>query len=252
MTVGGAASAVVTPLFGLTVHRRDGALIVLEKPAGVLMHRTHPRPQVSLLEMIRRELWREADRIDVVHRLDRETSGLVVLAVGKRAARNLSDQFRQRRVSKRYQAIVVGEMADDADTIDIPIGNGVNTLVRKQQVVNGENPRPAVTRFKVIDRRGGYTLVELTPRTGRLHQIRVHMAHLGHPLLGDKLYGPDPRWHLRHRAKGWTAGMAAALTFPRHALHATGLAFDHPESAERITVTAPLAADMAAFWADLS
>ena len=240
-----------TPLYGLPVYWRDGHLIVLEKPAGVLMHRTHPRPQVSLLEMIRRELWQEDSRIDVVHRLDRETSGLVVLSMGRAAARNLSAQFQNRQVTKRYQAIVVGEMRDDAGVIDAPIGNGINTLVRKKQVVDGEGARAAVTPFRVMDRKPGHTLVELTPETGRLHQIRVHMAHLGHPLLGDKLYGPDERWHLRHRAKGWTAEMATALTFPRHALHAGGLLFRHPHSGERITLNAPLAQDMAAFWKGL-
>lgn len=212
------------------------------------MHRTHPRPQVSLHEMVRRELWSHPERIDVVHRLDRETSGLTVLGMVPAASRHLAMQFAGRGVAKRYLAIVTGAMTDGEGEIDLPIGHAVGTLVRKQQAVHGDKARPAVTRWRVLGRRAGYTLVELTPDTGRLHQIRVHLAHLGHPLLGDKLYGPDPRWHLRFRAHGWTDAMAAALILPRHALHATHLAFDHPQSGERMAFDLPLADDMAAFW----
>ncbi len=237
----------VTPLYGLTIYALDRHILVLDKPPGMLMHRTHPRPQVSLHEMVRREYWAHGDRIDVVHRLDRETSGLTVLSMNPDAGRALSEQFRQRAVGKRYRAIVVGDVAADRGVVDAPLGVSDETLVRKKQVVNGDRAKAAVTPYTVIGRKSGYTLLELAPQTGRPHQIRAHMAHLGHPLLGDKLYGPDERWHLRHRAHGWTDAMAQALILPRHALHATALEFSHPQTGPRMLFAAPMADDMVGF-----
>lgn len=249
MTAPAAASAPWrTPLFGLAVHYADPHLLVLDKPAGVLMHRTHPRPQVSLHEMVRREFRVPGDRIAVVHRLDRETSGLVVLARSAAATAALSAAFERRAVQKGYRAIVHGEVADGEGVIDLPVGRAVGSRVRKKQQVHGAGARPAVTRYRVAARRAGYTLLELRPETGRLHQIRVHLAHLGHPLAGDKLYGPDERWHLRFFEHGWSDEMGAALGLPRHALHASELAFAHPVDSAPLRFTSPLPEDLAAFW----
>lgn len=239
-----------SPLFGLTVHHVDEHLLVVDKPSGVLMHRTHPRPQISLLEMVRREMWdtpgADADRIEVVHRLDRETSGLVVLARTKQAARELSGLFHARQVKKAYRAIVHGRVETGGE-MDAPIGRAVGSQVKKKRQINGPDAKPCRTRFEVLETIGDFTHLQVTPETGRQHQIRIHLAALGHPLLGDKLYGPDERWHLRYRETGWDKNMADALIFPRHALHASELEFIHPVTCAPLHFVSPLPDDMAGF-----
>jgi len=243
----------ITPLFGLPVHYRDEHLLVLEKPPGLLMHRTHPRPQISLLEMVRREFFNHPTRIDVCHRLDRETSGLVALGMNRDASRHLSRQFESRRTVKTYEALVCGEMALNQGTIQEPNGRLIGGPVRKMQQVGegAEKPKAAITHYRVLARKNGYTRVSIALETGRQHQIRVHLAHLGHPIVGDKLYGPDPHWHLRFRETGWSPEMAAALTLPRHALHAAGLTVYHPVSDTPIRAVAPLADDLHRFWQEI-
>ncbi|MFQ5509374.1 MAG: RluA family pseudouridine synthase [Leptospirillia bacterium] len=238
-----------TPLFGLSVRYEDGAILVMEKPAGLLMHRTHPRPQVSFHEMVRRERWNRGDeRVDVVHRLDRETSGLVVMGLNLAVTSTLSRAFMQQGVSKSYLAIVCGEVSDDAGVIDLPLGRDAESRVHKKRRVGGEAARPARTGYRVLGRKAGFSLLEVEPESGRQHQIRVHLAALGHPLVGDKLYGPDERWQLRYTKGGWSAAMAEALFLPRHALHASRLGFSHPENGGYMTFESPLPEDMTAFW----
>ncbi|MDH4228556.1 MAG: RluA family pseudouridine synthase [Nitrospirota bacterium] len=235
----------VTPLFGLTVHHIDPDLVVVDKPAGVLMHRTHPRPQMFLQDLLGRELW-QGGALYVVHRLDRETSGLVALARTPGAAAALGRQFMARRVAKRYLALVHGTVAADG-AVDLPIGRAIGSLVRKKQQVHGRDAKTAVTHFRVLERRADLTLLEVTPEGGRLHQIRVHLAALGHPLVGDKLYGPDERWHLRFFAHGSSPEMDAALLLPRHALHASELAFEHPVDSTPLSFASPLPRDIQLF-----
>jgi tRNA pseudouridine32 synthase/23S rRNA pseudouridine746 synthase len=197
---------------------------VVDKPAGVRMHPGHPRPLASLKEMLRRELWDHPGApAELVHRLDAGTSGLAVLALRTDAARHLAGQFEGRRVDKRYRAVVHGRMGTDAGVIDLPLGPA-GPRGERRQGIGGAAARPARTRFAVLERRADRTLVELFPETGRRHQIRVHLAALGHPVVGDALYGPD--------------GDANAA--PRHALHAAGLAFTHPRTGERLRFDAPL------------
>jgi RluA family pseudouridine synthase len=199
--------------------------VVVDKPAGVRMHPGHPRPLASLKEMLRRELWDHPGAPpELVHRLDAGTSGLAVLALRTDAARHLAGQFEHRRVEKRYLAVVHGRMGTDAGVIDLPLGPA-GTRSERRQGIGGPAPRPARTRFAVLERRAHRTLVELVPETGRRHQLRVHLAALGHPVVGDVLYGPD--------------GSDNAGTAPRHALHAAGLAFTHPGTGERLRFHAP-------------
>lgn len=223
----------VSPLFGLSVHHAGPHLAVVEKPAGVVMHPGHPRPQVSLKEMLRREWWDAPHAPHPVHRLDRETSGLVVFGLDPAATRALGRAFEARRVEKRYLALAWGEVAADAGVIDLPLGPAGDRPAR--QGVGGPGARPARTRFTVRARGRGLTLLALTPETGRRHQLRVHLAALGHPLLGDALYGP-----------GGTPPGDPALAPDRHALHASALAFDHPVTGARLAFHAPLPADLAA------
>ncbi len=236
-----------TPLFDLPVYLDDPHLLVVGKPAGLLPHRTHPRPQMSLHELVRREWWQD-ETLELAHRLDRETSGLLIIGRTRAAIRHLAGQFEARTVSKQYLAIVEGRVADDSGRIEVAIGRALGGAVNKKQAVDGERARPCVTDYRVIERRGEFSLLEVAPQTGRSHQIRVHLQWLGHPLVGDKLYGPDERWHLRFRASGWTRAMAESLRLPRHALHASGLALDHPHTGQRLTVVSPMPTDMAHFW----
>jgi RluA family pseudouridine synthase len=225
-----------SPLFGLAVHHADPHLVVVDKPAGVVMHPGHPRPQVSLREMLRRELWASAQAPDPVHRLDRQTSGLVAFALDSAAVRALGRAFEARRVEKGYIALVWGEPADDSGTIDLPLGPGGDRPARMR--VGGPGARPARTHYTVRARGRGVALLELTPETGRRHQLRVHLAAIGHPILGDALYGPG----------GAPAG-APALAPGRHALHAASLAFEHPDTGAWTAFRADLPGDMAALAA---
>lgn len=185
----------------------DAAYLIAEKPPGLP---TVPGRPVELHDC----LWHRARDMHpdalVVHRLDMGTSGLVVFARGIEAQRALSRAFEQRLVGKTYVALAAGEPADDEGEIDLPLA--ADWLARPRQVVDHEHGKAALTRWRVLERHGTHSRIELQPRTGRSHQLRVHMASIGHPLLGDPLYAPP----------------AIEATMPRLALHASGLAFMHP------------------------
>jgi len=222
-----------SPLYGLTVHHADAHLIVVEKPPGLLTHLTHPGPGPSLLELVRREWPEHPDAIAPVHRLDAGTSGLAVLGRTPEALRDLGRQFAAGEVRKRYLAIAVGEIGPDAGVIDLVIGSDPDSHTRGRQRVGGPGAREARTRFRVLARRDGYTLLALTPETGRPHQIRVHLAAIGHPVAGDRLYGTP------HSGLG------------RHALHAAGLALRHPDDGRVLRFRTRLPDDLRGFWKGL-
>jgi tRNA pseudouridine32 synthase/23S rRNA pseudouridine746 synthase len=185
----------------------DPAFVIAEKPPGLPTVPGRPIELHDCLWQRVREL--HADAL-VVHRLDMGTSGLVVFARGIEAQRVLSRAFEQRLVGKTYVALAAGELAADHGEIALPLA--ADWLARPRQVVDHEQGKAALTRWRVLERHGTHTRVELQPRTGRSHQLRVHLAAIGHPLLGDPLYAsPD---------------IEAAM--PRLALHACGLAFIHP------------------------
>jgi tRNA pseudouridine32 synthase / 23S rRNA pseudouridine746 synthase len=185
----------------------DPAFVIAEKPSGLP---TVPGRPVELHDCLwHRVRERHADAL-VVHRLDMGTSGLVVFARGIEAQRVLSRAFEQRVVGKTYMALAAGELAEDHGEIDLPLA--ADWLARPRQLVDREHGKSALTRWRVLERHGTHTRVELQPRTGRSHQLRVHLAAIGHPLLGDPLYAPP----------------AIEAAMPRLALHACGLAFMHP------------------------
>jgi tRNA pseudouridine32 synthase/23S rRNA pseudouridine746 synthase len=155
----------------------------------------------------------------LVHRLDCDTSGVIVFARDKRAQGHLGKQFEGRVVEKTYVARVAGAMAGDDGTVDLPIG--VDWPNRPRQMVDPANGRPAQTGWRVVARAGHETRVRLFPRTGRSHQLRVHMAALGHPILGDPIYSAD--------AEAW----------PRMMLHAETLRLRHPEHGRFVSFSAP-------------
>lgn len=192
----------------------DDAVIVLDKPAGLLaVPGRGAENQVNLACQVQ-ELYLDAL---VVHRLDRDTSGLMVMARGEEAQRRLGRQFEERRVEKRYVAVVHGSPADDRGRIELPMRKDFERPPR--QCVDFAQGRPAVTEWRVIERHGDRTRLELAPLTGRSHQLRLHLEQIGHPILGDNLYANE-----------------SALTMAdRLMLHASRLSLIHPKTGEPMT-----------------
>jgi len=190
----------------------DAQLLVADKPAGLLAVPGRTEPDCLLARL--QEQWPE---LRVVHRLDQATSGLIVFAHTAQAQRRLSDAFASRRVHKRYEALIHGLLRDDLGEVALPLR--ADWPNRPRQIVDAEQGRPAVTRYRVLQRdpSRGRTRVSLEPVTGRSHQLRVHLLSIGHPIVGDRLYGPADE----DDGDGQPA--------PRLMLHATELAFEHPD-----------------------
>jgi tRNA pseudouridine32 synthase/23S rRNA pseudouridine746 synthase len=197
----------------------DEAFLIAEKPAGLP---TVPGRPVELHDCLWARVQARFPDALVVHRIDMGTSGLVVFARHAQAQRALNLAFEKRRVGKTYVALAAGHIAADRGEIDLPLA--ADWPARPRQKVDHDHGRPALTRWRVLERHAAHTRVELTPLTGRSHQLRVHLAALGHPLLGDPLYAsPD---------------VEAAL--PRLALHAHTLAFTHPRLGTPQVFTSPV------------
>ena len=209
--------------------------IVVDKPAFLLVHPTKPTTAPTLWSELQKLLAFElanGGQVSLVNRLDRETSGLVLVAKTAAAARRFGFLMQQRRIKKEYLAIVWGSPEWDVKTVNAPLlRRGVyepSAIYLKQAI----HPRgaPAVTELRVEkrfqrDTSAGreFSIVRAVPLTGRTHQIRVHLAAAGHPLVGDKIYGPDEMHYLRFIETGWTPELERALLLPRHALHAARL-----------------------------
>jgi 23S rRNA pseudouridine1911/1915/1917 synthase len=224
----------------------DGQLMALAKPAGLPVHATARYHRNTLVALLRERFAGREPTPALAHRLDRETSGLMLLGCTREAGAALKLAFRRRQVHKRYLAIVRGP--PPADTVlDMPLGPDTASGIRvKMAAVPGG--LPARTRVRTLERRGEHALVEACPETGRQHQIRVHLAAAGCPVVGDKLYGPDPRCLLEFVETGWTESLRRRLLLPRQALHAAGVTFPHPATGERTRLGCPLPADLQAFW----
>ena len=220
--------------------RGDGWLAV-DKPAGLVVHPVNSVRENSLIRMLRRQ--EAAPDLRLTHRLDRETSGVLLVAGGADAASALASAFARGRVHKEYLAIVQGEIPDDEGIIDLPIGEDDERRVYVRRTVKTGGER-AVTRWQVTRRLAGATLVALFPKTGRRHQLRVHLAAAGHPILGDILYGRPDDDYLDLVAGGADARRREGPPF-RQLLHCARLVFPDPEGSA-IDVRAPLPADFAA------
>lgn len=230
----------------LKVVYEDEAMLAIDKPPGLPVHpsASYHRNTVSY---ILKEQYGEEAAPRIAHRLDRETSGLLLCARTLPYERLLKYAFENRKMQKTYLAIVRGEIADDAGTISLAMrrpDQGLHLLMEVR-----DDGLAAVTDYQVRARVAGYSLVELFPRTGRQHQLRVHLSAIGHSIVGDKLYGPEREApFLESIDTGLTPSLIARLGHPRHALHAHRLTFEHPLTKASVTLEAPLSPDLATLW----
>jgi 23S rRNA pseudouridine955/2504/2580 synthase len=219
----------------------DEHLLAIDKPAGVAVH-GGSGVSFGVIEQLR-QARPQARFLELVHRLDRETSGVLLLAKKRSALLALQDQFRSRGTGKVYQALVIGAWPDKLKVIDLALHKGLDAAgERHVRVVAGDHAdgRRSITLVRVQQRFDGFTLLDVTLKTGRTHQIRVHLAHSGHAIVGDPKYGD---FSLNRRlARG---ELHAGHRFERMFLHARELAFDHPASGQRLTLAAALPADCA-------
>lgn len=211
----------------LDIVYEDEDVIVVNKPVGMVVHPAPGHPDGTLVNALLYHCGESLSGINgqlrpgIVHRIDRDTSGLIIAAKNDMAHLSLAMQLKDHTLARTYEAVVVGNLREDSGTVDAPIARH-HTERKKMAVVPGG--RRAVTHWTVLERYPGYTRVECRLETGRTHQIRVHMAYLGHPLLGDTVYG----------AKKGVPGLAGQC------LHAKKLAFVHPRTGERVEVQCPL------------
>lgn len=215
----------------LDVVYEDGDVIVVNKPVGLVVHPAPGHPDGTLVNALLHHCGASLSGIGgekrpgIVHRIDRDTSGLIIAAKNDAAHLGLSAQLSGHTLARTYECLVVGNLKEDSGTVDAPIGR--HPTDRKKMAVNTRNGRRAVTHWEVIARYNGVTHVRCRLETGRTHQIRVHMAHIGHPILGDTVYG----------AKKPVPGLAGQC------LQAVELRFIHPRTGEPVTVTCPRSAE---------
>ena len=212
----------------LDVVYEDGDVIVVNKPVGLVVHPAPGHPDGTLVNALLYHCGTSLSGINgelrpgIVHRIDRDTSGLIIAAKNDRAHLALAAQLQDHSLARTYEAVAVGGLREDSGTVDAPIGR--HPVDRKKMAVDRKNGREAITHWTVLARYPGYTHVECRLETGRTHQIRVHLASIGHPLLGDTVYG----------AKKPVPGLAGQC------LHARRLRFVHPSTGEELELECPL------------
>jgi 23S rRNA pseudouridine1911/1915/1917 synthase len=232
----------------LDVLYEDTSLLVVNKAAGMVVHPSQGNVSGTLVNALLAHCTELSgiggvERPGIVHRLDKDTSGAIVVAKDDMTHRALARQFAERQVCKQYLAVVHGHLLETAGVVDAAVGR--HPVDRQKMSTHTRAGRQALTEFRVLERLGSYTLVELRPRTGRTHQLRVHMAAMGHPLLGDPLYGRS------HRAFRRLALEQHLSWFRRQALHAWVLGFTHPATATWLQCRASLPADLRCILARL-
>ena len=212
----------------LDILYEDDYFLVVNKPKDMVVHPAAGHAGGTLVNAV---LWHCKGHLSgingvlrpgIVHRIDKDTTGALVICKDDTVHRNLAEQLKKHSIKRRYRAVVQGNLKEDEGTVNGPIGR--HPIDRKKMAINYKNGKEAVTHFRVLERFGGSTYIECRLETGRTHQIRVHMASIGHPLLGDTVYGSSKNpYHLQGQA-----------------LHAMVLGFDHPVTGEYMEFTAPL------------
>lgn len=236
------------PASPVQVLHEDDDLLVVDKPALVPVHPSGRHVNDTLIQRIhaRDATWIEerGEAPRLAHRLDRETSGLVLVGRNPRAHAELRRQFEAGTNEKHYLAVCEGDPPGEEGSIDFPIRPATASQVRMKMAVGGDGLE-ARTDWRVLERCGDLTLVACQLFTGRQHQIRVHLAAIGLPIVGDKLYGPDEELFIRAADGLLTPEDEQRLRLPRQALHHWRIGFDHPRTGERVRFESPLPADMA-------
>ncbi len=206
----------------------DEHLLVVNKPKGMVVHPAAGNPDGTLVNALlyhckgRLSSINGVIRPGIVHRIDKDTSGLLIVAKNDEAHTGLALQIKEHSFKREYRAVVIGKMPEEKGTVSVPLGRSKND--RKKQAPNGLNPRNAVTHYEVLERYPGYDFCKFTLETGRTHQIRVHCAYLGHPVAGDSVYGPEKN----------SFGLIGQC------LHAAVIGFIHPVTKEYLEFSAPL------------
>ena len=212
----------------LDIVYEDSDLLVVNKPKGMVVHPAAGNYEGTLVNALLYHCKDDLSGINgvmrpgIVHRIDKNTSGLLIVAKNDKAHKHLAEQIKEHSFTREYEAVVWGNIKDDTGTVNAPIGR--HPIDRKKMTVTERNSKNAVTHFEVLERLNGYTYIKCRLETGRTHQIRVHMAYLGHPVSGDDVYGVKKE----------------KVNFEGQCLHARKIGFIHPSSGEYMEFTSPL------------
>ncbi len=224
----------------------DKWLLGINKPGNLLVHHKGKSFKSNLIYQLRYNSNPTYEKAGIVNRLDRETSGIVIVAKDKEALIAMNKIFARREVNKEYLAIIFGVPEKNGGTIDLPIGKVTNSKISYRHGIGGEKAKSALTKYKVVfNKSNNFSLVKLFPHTGRTHQIRVHLSAIGHTILGDKLYSMSDDDFLLWQKK--TEKFNKSLPFPRQALHCSKMTFIHPFKNNICILTAKLPEDMSKF-----
>ncbi len=219
----------------LNIIHEDDQIIVINKPAGLIVHPGAGNPNGTMANALLYHVpdIRLVPRVGIVHRIDKDTTGLLVVAKDIKTHTHLVEQLQQRTVTRKYITLVHGEIISGG-TIDNPIGR--HTVDRKRMAVKPTIGRVAITHYRIRKKYPGFTLLDVSLETGRTHQIRVHMSYRKHPIVGDLVYG-------RKMNAGKSQALSLLVDFPRQALHAANLSFMHPKTRQEISFSASLPVD---------
>ncbi|HEX5724163.1 MAG TPA: RluA family pseudouridine synthase [Longimicrobiaceae bacterium] len=239
-------SALAPEEIPLDIVHQDADLLVLDKPPGMVVHPAAGHRSGTLVNALLHAVGDLSGiggvlRPGIVHRLDKDTSGLLLVAKHDEAHRFLAEELRHRRIRRTYLAAAWGHLAEERVSVDAPIGRHPGERKRMAVVPEG---RPARTHFTRLERWRAADLLRAELETGRTHQIRVHLLHLGHPVVGDRTYAPDRQKGVSGPDRAWAAALAKRV--PRQFLHAAELRFIHPRTREPLSFAAPLPPDLAA------
>lgn len=230
----------------LDIVYEDKYMLVVNKPSGMVTHPAAGHYKGTLVNALMYYTEKLSglggpERLGIVHRLDRDTSGLIMIARNEEIHRTLQEDLKERKITKKYSALICGHVKEDTGVINMPIGRSIKN--RKKMTVTNVRSREALTEYKLIDRFKLYDLLDIDLKTGRTHQIRVHFSHRGHPVFGDAEYGGREKWHRGVISYDKLLVQKVLKMFNRQALHARSLQLNHPVTKELITIDSDLPED---------